>query len=132
MKIRCGRFATILRPIRVSDRRGVQNLIFRKSWQPTYLAKKSTLWSSNQHEMYLGPRGNPSVTIYKRSLSFGVNFLQQSENFKAKYQIWSKIREFNIQACEFKTLDGHQIHIFEFYALFFRIDFQCIYISRVV
>ena len=84
--------------------------------------------------MYFGTRGNPSVTIYKknRTLSFGVHFLQPSENFEAEYQILSKIRELNIQAWGFETLDGRQIHIFEFYALSFRMDFHWIYISWVV
>jgi hypothetical protein len=50
--------------------------------------------------MYFGTRGNPSMTIYKkiRTLSFGVHFLQPSENVEAEYQILSKMRELNIQA----------------------------------
>ena len=53
----------------------------------------------NQHEMYFGTRGNPSVTIYKKIEFYllGSHFLQPSGNFEAEYQIWSKIRELIIQ-----------------------------------
>jgi hypothetical protein len=64
--------------------------------------------------MYFAARGNPIISDYlqkKYNFIFCCSFLHPSKKFEAEYQNLMKIRDLNIQAWGFETLDDRQIHM---------------------